>query len=41
MNPASFSMKTPVNMGATASGWVSSTASSAAIGAKRMTLKPR
>ncbi|MNP26147.1 hypothetical protein D3C76_1189880 [compost metagenome] len=36
--PTIFSMNTPVKAGATAEGSVSSTASSAAMGAKRMTL---
>lgn len=36
--PTIFSMKMPENTGATAAGSVRSTAASAAIGAKRMTL---
>ena len=40
-NPTIFSIKMPVNTGGTAAGSVSSTASIAATGAKRMTLKPR
>ena len=39
--PTILSMNRPVKIGGTADGSVSSTAPSAATGAKRMTLKPR